>query len=83
MPEKNGRLSVINPATGMTVEEVPVSSREEVGTAVENARRGQKEWRGVSGLERAELFHEISRTLRDHASELAEIMTRECGKPFI
>jgi betaine-aldehyde dehydrogenase len=83
MPEKNGRLSVINPATGMTVEEVPVSSREEVGTAVENARRGQKEWRGVSGLERAELFHEISRTLRDHAGELAEIMTREGGKPFI
>src|SRR5215210_1581213 len=83
MPEKNGRLSVINPATGLTVEEVPVSSREEVGAAVENARRGQKEWRGVSGLERAELFHGISRSLRDHADELAGIMTQEGGKPYI
>jgi len=37
----------------------------------------------VSGLERAEVFHELSRVLRDHADELAEVMTREGGKPFI
>jgi acyl-CoA reductase-like NAD-dependent aldehyde dehydrogenase len=34
MPEKNGRLSVINPATGKTLEEVPVSSREDVGAVM-------------------------------------------------
>jgi len=37
----------------------------------------------VSGLERAEVFHELSRVLRDHADELAEVMTREGGKPFV
>jgi acyl-CoA reductase-like NAD-dependent aldehyde dehydrogenase len=83
MPENNGRLSVINPATGERVEEIPASSREDVDAAIQAARRGQREWREVSGLERAELFHGISRSLRDHANELAEIMTREGGKPFI
>jgi len=34
MPEKNGRLSVINPTTGKTVVEVPVSSREDVGAVM-------------------------------------------------
>jgi acyl-CoA reductase-like NAD-dependent aldehyde dehydrogenase len=83
MPENNGRLSVINPATEERVEEIPASSREDVGAAIQAARRGQREWREVSGLERAELFHGISRSLRDHADALAEIMTREGGKPFI
>jgi acyl-CoA reductase-like NAD-dependent aldehyde dehydrogenase len=83
MPENNGRLSVINPATGERVEEILASSREDVDAAIQAARRGQREWREVSGLERAELFHGISRSLRNHANELAEIMTREGGKPFI
>ena len=30
MPEKNGLLSVINSATGKTLEEVPVSSHKDV-----------------------------------------------------
>ena len=80
---ENGRLNVINPATGESIEEIGTSSREDLDTAAERARRAFKEWRGVSGLERAELFHEIANSLRGHADELAEIMTNEGGKPFI
>ena len=79
----NGRLKVVNPATGEGIEEIGISSHEDLDLAAERARRAFKEWRGVSGLERAELFHEIANTLRGHATELAEIMTREGGKPFI
>ncbi len=67
MPEKNGRLSAINPATEERVEKIPATSCEDVGRAVEAAPRGQRKWREVSGLERAKLFHGISRSLRDHA----------------
>jgi acyl-CoA reductase-like NAD-dependent aldehyde dehydrogenase len=76
-------LRVFNPATGESIEEIATSSREELDEAVERARRGFREWREVSGLERAELFHEIAGNLRGHADELAEIMTKEGGKPFI
>jgi acyl-CoA reductase-like NAD-dependent aldehyde dehydrogenase len=76
-------MRVINPATEENIEEVPVSSREEVDAAVERARAGLLEWRGFAGLDRAELFHELAANLRDHADELAEIMTHEGGKPYI
>src|SRR5918992_371333 len=79
----NGSLNVINPATEESIEEIETSSREDLDKAAEKARGAFKEWRGVSGLERAELFHEIANNLRNHADELAEIMTREGGKPFI
>ena len=79
----DGRMDVVNPATGETIEEVPVSTSAELDAAVAAARRGFEEWRGVSGLERAEVFHEVSRTLREAADELATVMTREGGKPYI
>jgi acyl-CoA reductase-like NAD-dependent aldehyde dehydrogenase len=76
-------MRVINPATEESIEEIRVSSREEIDETVERARTGLREWRGFAGLDRAELFHDLARNLRDHADELAEIMTREGGKPFI
>jgi acyl-CoA reductase-like NAD-dependent aldehyde dehydrogenase len=80
---ENGSLNVINPATEESIEEIATSSREDLDQAAQRARGAFKEWRGVSGLERAELFHELAQRLRDHADELAQIMTREGGKPFI
>jgi acyl-CoA reductase-like NAD-dependent aldehyde dehydrogenase len=79
----NGSLNVVNPATGESIEEIATSSREDLDLATENARRGFEEWRGFAGLDRAEVFHEISRSLREAADDLAEIMTREGGKPYI
>ena len=80
---ENSRMNVINPATGESIEEIATSSRDDLDRAAERARRGFEEWRAFAGLDRAEVFHEISRKLRDHADELAEIMTREGGKPYI
>jgi acyl-CoA reductase-like NAD-dependent aldehyde dehydrogenase len=79
----NGRLSVVNPATEESIEEIVTTSREDLDRAAEKARRAFAEWRNIAGLDRAELFHELASNLRDHADELAEIMTREGGKPFI
>ena len=81
--KENGRLKVINPATEEGIEEIGTTSRAELDAVAENAKRGFEEWRGFAGLDRAEVFHEISRVLRDGADELAEIMTREGGKPYI
>jgi acyl-CoA reductase-like NAD-dependent aldehyde dehydrogenase len=81
--ENECTLRVVNPATGEGIGEVPISTPGEIDTAVEAARRGLEEWKRASGLERAEIFHEVSRVLRKNAHELAEVMTREGGKPFV
>jgi acyl-CoA reductase-like NAD-dependent aldehyde dehydrogenase len=78
-----GSLNVINPATEESIEEIRTSSRRDIDRATEKARGAFREWRAISGLERAELFHELANNLRGHADELAEIMTREGGKPYI
>jgi betaine-aldehyde dehydrogenase len=80
---QNGRLSVVNPATEESIEEIPTTDRGELDETAERAKRGFEEWRGFAGLDRAEVFHEISAKLRGHADELAGIMTGEGGKPFI
>src|ERR671917_1461146 len=76
-------MRVINPATEESIEEIRVSSREDIDGAVRRAEAGLRDWRGFTGLDRAELFHDLARNLRDHADELAEIMTHEGGKPYI
>lgn len=76
-------LAVINPATGEKIGEVTSATRESVGSAVEKARQGFREWRGFAGLDRAGIFHGVSRRLMDHQDELAETMTLEGGKPFV
>jgi acyl-CoA reductase-like NAD-dependent aldehyde dehydrogenase len=80
---ENGRLRVVNPATEEDIEEIATTSREDLDRTAERARRGFEEWRAFAGLDRAELLHELAQNLRNHADELAEIMTREGGKPFI
>ncbi len=80
---ENGRLSVLNPATGESIEEIGTTSREDLDRIVARAGSGFQEWRGFAGLDRAELLHELAGKMRDHADELAEIMTHEGGKPFV
>ncbi len=80
---QNGRLSVVNPATEESIEEIPTADSRELDEAAQRAKRGFEEWRGFAGLDRAEVFHEIGAHLRGHADELAGIMTGEGGKPFI
>ena len=43
------KMRVINPATEDNIEEIPISSREEVDAAVERAQDGFREWRGSPG----------------------------------
>ncbi len=80
---ENNTLQVINPATGESIEEIETTSHEELDAIAEKARQAFEEWRGFAGLDRAGIFHEISRSLMDHQEELAEILTLEGGKPYI
>src|ERR687886_942768 len=75
-------MEVLNPATAETIAEVPRSSAEDVDRAVQAAKRALPEWLETTPAERAELLLKLADALDEHADELAEIESRNVGKPL-
>ena len=75
-------LDVIDPATENTISEIAETTQSEVDGAVDSATRAQRAWWSKSSLERSEIMHEIANDLVAMKTELAELLTREMGKPY-
>jgi acyl-CoA reductase-like NAD-dependent aldehyde dehydrogenase len=75
-------LDVINPALGEVFARCPAATREQLERAVAAARTAFPAWRDTSFAERAALIKTMSARLREQQSELAELLTREQGKPL-
>ncbi|MEK3863411.1 CoA-acylating methylmalonate-semialdehyde dehydrogenase [Paenibacillus sp. FSL H7-0716] len=71
---------VYNPATGEVIAYVPISSREELGAAVEAAAAAFQAWKRVAVPRRARYFFHYQQLLVKHWHELAELITLENGK---
>ncbi|MEK6544406.1 MAG: aldehyde dehydrogenase family protein, partial [Elusimicrobiota bacterium] len=54
----------------------------DVDSAVLAAKKAQKTWAKVPGVEKASLLHEISRRIRVMEHELFSLLCRESGKPL-
>jgi acyl-CoA reductase-like NAD-dependent aldehyde dehydrogenase len=76
------RLDVINPALGTVFAQCPAAGRDELDRAVAAARRAFPAWRARPFAERAALIKELAQQLRARQNELAELLTREQGKPL-
>jgi betaine-aldehyde dehydrogenase len=76
-------LEVEDPAREEVVATVRTASPEQVDAAVAAATGAAPEWGRMPAGERAELLHEIAARLRARTDELAELMTREGGKPLV
>jgi acyl-CoA reductase-like NAD-dependent aldehyde dehydrogenase len=76
------RLDVIDPALGTVFARCPAAERPELDRAVEAARSAFPAWRARSFAERAALVKRLSQRLREQQNELAELLTREQGKPL-
>jgi succinate-semialdehyde dehydrogenase/glutarate-semialdehyde dehydrogenase len=74
------RYQVVNPATGKVESEYPTATDAEVSDVLARAAQGYTSWRRTSTEERAEILRQVSQQYRDHAGELAAIITREMGK---
>jgi len=77
-----GRFDVIDPATEERIGEAATCTDAEVDVAVEVANRAQKAWAARNFLNRAEIMHEVAHAMRAMTNELAEMLTRETGKPY-
>ena len=80
LPGAAGRSLVsINPSTGERLAEVPWAGEEEVNQAVEAAKRGFAEWRGVKPAERARCLEELADRILANAEELALLDAYDSG----
>src|SRR5919202_4008328 len=75
-------MSVLDPATGEVIGAIPAGSPGAAHDAVAAARAAQPAWARTAPAERGALLKAAARRLREHAEELAELQTREGGKPL-
>jgi malonate-semialdehyde dehydrogenase (acetylating)/methylmalonate-semialdehyde dehydrogenase len=76
-------LDVTNPATGEVLARVPLSSQQDVDTAVKAARIALPTWREVSVPDRARILFELRQALSERREELARSVTTEMGKTLL
>src|SRR5438067_11232051 len=75
-------MEVLNPATGETIAEVPRASAEDVDRAVQAAKKALPDWLETTPGERGELLLKLADAIDEHAEELAELESRNVGKPL-
>ena len=76
-------IDVINPATAQTIGSVPNMTADEVDAVVERAKQALPEWLDATPKERSELLYKLAQILDDNAEELAQIESRNVGKPLM
>ncbi len=69
-------------ATGELLANVPRCGASEAKDAIDAATAALRGWSGVSPTERAVFLTSIAQALRERRTQLAEIITAECGKPL-
>lgn len=74
-------LEVINPATGAVFARCPAAGKAQLAHAVVTARRAAAAWSHRSFEERAAMVRRMAAVLRANQEVLAELLTREQGKP--
>ncbi|MBA2565474.1 MAG: aldehyde dehydrogenase family protein [Gemmatimonadetes bacterium] len=73
----------VNPATEEVLAEVPEAGPEDVDRAVKAARAAfEGPWRKVSAADRGRLLWKLATLIERDADELAELETRDNGKPI-
>src|ERR1700726_1660229 len=77
-----GTFASINPATGKVLAHIAIDGAAQVDAAVARAQEAQAKWAAVPGAERARVLHRAAQLLRARNDELAQLETRDTGKPI-
>lgn len=75
-------FEIRDPGNQEMVGECPVATRDELDCAVNAAREAYKTWSRSSDDERKAAVNRIADAVHEHMEELAELLTREQGKPL-
>lgn len=80
--EAPGRIPVRNPANGVVFAEVPDAGAAELDAAVAAAARAFPGWAATPWAERRAMVARIGEVIAGEADALAQLLTREQGKPL-
>ena len=82
-PSGGEHFDNVNPAdTSDVIGRFPVSNQEDVDRAVASAQRGFAQWRATPAPARGDVLRRVGDILTQRKDELADLMTREMGKPL-
>jgi betaine-aldehyde dehydrogenase len=79
------RIPVYDPSTEEVIAEIPDASNSEIDSAIAAARRAFDEdgWPQTTAQERGRILFRIAEKLRAEAPQLAELESRNSGKPIV
>ncbi|MBB3165795.1 acyl-CoA reductase-like NAD-dependent aldehyde dehydrogenase [Rhizobium laguerreae] len=77
-----GTFDVLNPSDGQVVGAAPKATVAQLDQAVSAAQTAYEKWSKADDTTRQKACVAIADTLRDHAEELAQLLTLEQGKPL-
>ena len=75
-------INVYNPATGKSIGTVPNFGAEETRQAIEAAHKAFKAWSKTPAKVRSNYLKRVRELIVENKEELAEIITKEMGKPI-
>ena len=83
--QSNATIDVIDPSTTEVIAKTPDASAADVDAAVRAARAAFDEgpWKDATAQDRGRVLFKLAQIVRDRADELAEIETRNSGKPIV
>lgn len=74
--------NICNPATGEVVEQVVMSTKDDVRMAVEVAREAFTSWSKLPFSQRGEILFKAAHLIKENEKELATSLVKEQGKPM-
>jgi malonate-semialdehyde dehydrogenase (acetylating)/methylmalonate-semialdehyde dehydrogenase len=79
-PEGSAGGTIVNPATGAAIAEVPYAGAADIDRAVRAAHEAFLKWRDVPVVDRVQVLYRYKTLLERHHGDLANTLTRENGK---
>lgn len=82
--ERNGAptMDIISPIDGSVISDLPLSSNDELGKAVQAAKEAFPAWSALTLKERVQVFFRYRNLLDKHKDELAKLVQTENGKTY-
>ena len=80
--EGRDAFTVVNPATGGGIGDVPLATPADLDEALAAAARAFPVWRATSADSRSGILRKAATLLRERAEAIATLMTQEQGKPL-
>lgn len=77
----HGMFTIMDPARGQALGEIPLGGTEEVDQAVEAARAAQPAWAALTPKDRSDALHALADAVQQDQERFEQLEALNCGKP--